>query len=345
MFRVSFILLLACCGAMSATIDVPKLKMLDDREMPAIALGTYLGFDKGGAVTSKDKQLRNVVMEAIDLGYRHFDTAAIYNTEGEVGEAIRLKIDEGVIKREDVFLTTKLWNTHHKREQVAVAMKETLNKTGLDYVDLFLMHWPIALNEDYSHSNTDYLETWRAMEEMVKLGYTKSIGLSNFNKLQVATVLQECTIKPVALQIEVHPQIIQEDLISYAKDEGIIVMGYSPFGSLVKRFGMDFPGPKMDDPVLTSLAQKYEKTPAQIVLRWLVDRNVVPIPKTVSPKRLLENINIFDFKLKEEEIEKINQFNSNTRYTLPSFWQTHPFYPFDIVPDPIPDPFRSQIKS
>ncbi|KAF9823146.1 hypothetical protein SFRURICE_016039 [Spodoptera frugiperda] len=251
---------------MSATIDVPKLKMLDGREMPAIALGTYLGFDKGGAVTSKDKQLRNVVMEAIDLGYRHFDTAAIYNTEEEVGEAIRMKIEEGVIKREDVFLTTK---------------------------------------EDYSHSDTDYLETWRAMEDMVKLGHTKSIGLSNFNKFQVATV---------------HPQIIQEDLITYAKDEGIIVMGYSPFGSLVKRFGMEFPGPKMDDPV---------------------DRNVVPIPKTVSSKRLLENINIFDFKLNEDEIEKINKFNSNTRYTLPSFWQKHPFYPFEMIPNPIPDPFRS----
>ncbi|KAF9416550.1 hypothetical protein HW555_006125 [Spodoptera exigua] len=341
MCRISILLLLACYGAMSAVVDVPKYKMLDGREMPAIGLGTYLGFDKGGAVTSKDKQLRNVVTEAIDVGYRHFDTAAIYNTESEVGEAIRMKIEEGVIKREDVFLTTKLWNTHHKREEVIIAMKETLNKTGLDYVDLFLMHWPIGVNADYTHSDTDFMETWHAMEDMVKLGFTKSIGLSNFNKMQIQRVLNEGTIKPVALQIEVHPQIIQEELIAFAKAEGIVVMGYSPFGSLVMRFGMEFPGPKMDDPVLTSLAQKYGKTPAQIVLRWLVDRNVVPIPKTVNPKRLRENINIFDFKLEEDEIEKINQFDSNTRYTLPSFWQTHPYYPFEQIPNPIPDPFRS----
>ncbi|XP_026736627.1 aldo-keto reductase AKR2E4-like isoform X2 [Trichoplusia ni] len=334
------VLLVLCQQAMSSFVDVPKIKMLDGREMPGIGLGTYLGFDQSGVIKSKDKQLRDVVLKAIDIGYRHFDTASIYDTEAEIGEAIRTKISEGVVKREDVFITTKLWNTQHKREEVTTAIKEVLNKTGLDYVDLFLIHWPIGLNADYSYSDVDYMETWRGMEDVQRLGLAKSIGLSNFNREQLQRVLNEGSVKPVALQIEVHPQIIQKDLISFAKSEGIVVLGYSPFGSLVMRYGIRFPGPRMDDPVLVTIAQKYGKTPAQVVLRWVVDRNVVPLPKTVNPKRLVENINIFDFKLTPEEIEKINQFNSNTRYTLPSFWQTHPYYPFEKVPNPISDPFR-----
>uniref|UniRef100_A0A2A4IW06 NADP-dependent oxidoreductase domain-containing protein n=1 Tax=Heliothis virescens TaxID=7102 RepID=A0A2A4IW06_HELVI len=336
----SLVLLLIVQGTMSSFVEVPKLMMLDGRKMPAIGLGTYLGFDKNGVVTSKNKELRDVVMEAIDMGYRHFDTASIYNTEAEVGEAINMKIDEGVVRREDIFITTKLWNTQHKREEVAVAMRDALNKTGLDYIDLYLMHWPIGLNEDYSHSDVDFMETWRGMEDMYRLGLAKSIGVSNFNKQQLHRVLDEGTVKPVALQIEVHPQIIQEELIGYCKSEDIVVMGYSPFGSLVMRYGMQFPGPKMDDPVLVSIAEKYGKTTAQVVLRWLVDRNVVPIPKTVNPKRLAENINIFDFHLQPDEIEKINRFDSHTRFTLPSFWQSHPYYPFEQVKDPIADPFR-----
>ncbi|XP_050359244.1 aldo-keto reductase AKR2E4-like isoform X2 [Nymphalis io] len=323
----------------AAFASVPKYKLNNGRDIPAIALGTFLGFDEHGMTKSQNKQLRNVILEAIDIGYRHFDTASVYETEGEIGEAVRMKIKEGVVQREDIFLTTKLWNTQHKREQVMKALQETLQKMELNYVDLYLMHWPIALNDDYTHSDVDYMETWRGMEDVQRLGLAKSIGVSNFNKEQLQRVLQEGSIKPVVIQIEIHPQIIQKELVDYAQSQDIVVMGFSPFGSLVMRYGMQFPGPKLDNPVLMEIANKYKKTTPQVVLRWLVDRNIIPIPKTTKHKRLEENINIFDFELTSEEIAMINRFDSKTRYTFPSFWQTHPHYPFESIENPIADPF------
>ncbi|XP_045782715.1 aldo-keto reductase AKR2E4-like isoform X2 [Maniola jurtina] len=317
---------------------VPKYELNDGREIPAIALGTYLGYDKNGVVKSINKQLRNVILQAIDVGYRHFDTASIYDTEEEIGEAIRMKIDEGAVRREDIFITTKLWNTHHRRNQVTKAVRESLTKFGLDFIDLYLMHWPIGLNEDYSYTDVDYLETWRGMEDAHQLGLVKSIGLSNFNKTQLERVITRGSVKPAALQIEIHPQIPQTELVRYAQSQGVVVMGYSPFGSLVMRYGVHFPG--LDGPTLGDIAGKYGKTPAQVLLRWLVERNIIPIPKTVKYSRLKENINIFDFQLTQEDMQKINQFDDETRYTMPSFWQTHPYYPFERVDNPVPNPFR-----
>ncbi|XP_063370847.1 aldo-keto reductase AKR2E4-like [Cydia amplana] len=303
--------------------------------MPALALGTYLGFNEHGIIRSDNHQLRDVIARSIDVGYRHFDTAAVYGTEGEVGEGVAAKLREGV-RRSDIFVTTKLWNTHHKREQVAAAVQQSLNASGLDYVDLYLMHWPIGLNENYSYSDVDFMETWRGMEDAHRLGLVKSIGVSNFNQEQLARLLNESSVKPSVLQIEVHPQFPQTSLVSFAHGRGLAVMGYSPLGALVARFGA--PAPRTET-VLQDLAKKYGKTEAQVILRWLVDRNIVPIPKTVKPNRLEENINIFDFKLEKDEIQQINTLNTNTRFTLPSFWQNHPYYPFEKIDNPIPNPF------
>ncbi|KPJ10854.1 Alcohol dehydrogenase [NADP+] A [Papilio machaon] len=325
-------------------VEVPKLKLNNGKLMPAIALGTYLGFDQGGVVKSVNKQLANVVMNAIDIGYRHFDTAAIYETEEEIGEGIRKKIEEGAINRDDIFVTTKLWNTQHKREQVPLALKQSLNKMGLNYVDLYLMHWPIGLNDDYTFSDVDFMETWRGLEDVQTMGLTKSIGVSNFNLDQLKILIKDASIKPVAIQVEVHPQMIQSEIIEYAKSEDMVVMGYSPFGSLVMRYGMQFPGPKIDEPVLVEIARKYNKTTPQVVLRWQIDRNVVPLPKSTNLKRLKENIDIFDFKLEQHEIEIINKFHNNVRYTLPSFWQTHPYYPFEKIDNPQANPFLNKRK-
>ncbi|KAJ0170130.1 hypothetical protein K1T71_014058 [Dendrolimus kikuchii] len=332
-------LLLAGLLYMAECSEVPTILLNNGERMPALALGTYLGFDKNGIVKSENKLLRDVVCQAIDIGYRHIDTASIYSTEREIGEAINMKIKQGVVKREDVFITTKLWNTRHKREQVAEALRESLKQLNLDYVDLYLMHWPIGINDDYTYSDVDFMETWQGMEDMQKLGLAKAIGVSNFNKEQLERVIREGSIRPAVIQIEVHPQIIQSDLISFAKSEGIVVMGYSPFGSLVSRYGMFFAGPRITDPKLVAIARKYGKTTPQVVLRWSVDRSVVPIPKSVNPNRLQENINIFDFSLTKEEINVINSYNSNTRYTLPSFWQNHPYYPFEKVDHPLANPF------
>ncbi|XP_048002182.1 aldo-keto reductase AKR2E4-like isoform X2 [Leguminivora glycinivorella] len=332
MLRAAILLL---AWRLATSVEMPKVKLNDGREMPALALGTYLGFNEQGIIHSENHQLRSVISQAIDVGYRHFDTAAIYGTEGEVGEGVAAKIKEGV-RRSDIFVTTKLWNTHHKREQVAVALQQSLKASGLDYVDLYLMHWPMGFNDDYSVSKVDYMETWRGMEDAHKLGLVKSIGVSNFNQEQLGRLLNESRVHPSVLQIEVHPQLPQTSLVSYAQSRGLVVMGYSPFGAMVSRFGA--PPPKKES-VLKELAEKYGKSEAQIVLRWLVDRNIVPIPKTVNPKRLEENINIFDFKLEKDEIQRVNTLDTNTRFTLPSFWQNHPYYPFDKVDNPIPSPF------
>ncbi|CAH2056249.1 unnamed protein product, partial [Iphiclides podalirius] len=341
--RSWLLLVLILASVMSGVLcgEVPNLKLNNGKLMPAIALGTYLGFDRNGIVKSENKLLRDVVLRAIDTGYRHFDTAFIYSNEDEIGEAIRMKIDEGAVNRNDIFVTTKLWNTQHKRDQVPLALKQSLVIMGLNYVDLYLMHWPIALNENFTFSDVDFMETWRGLEDVQRLGLAKAIGVSNFNLEQLKRVLKEGNIKPAAIQIEIHPQIIQSELIQYANSEGLAVMGYSPFGSLVKRYGFQFPGPRIDDPVLVEIARKYNKTTPQVVLRWLVDRKVVPVPKTTNFNRLKENINIFDFKLEQQEIEKINQFNTNVRYTFPSFWQTHPFYPFEKIDIPLADPFKA----
>ncbi|XP_032525418.2 aldo-keto reductase AKR2E4-like isoform X2 [Danaus plexippus] len=319
--------------------NVPKYKLINGREMPAIALGTYLGHDKSGMVRSVNKQLRDVVMQAIDVGYRHFDTAEIYGTEEELGEGVRRKMEEGAVRREELFITDKLWNTHHKREQVVPSLRESLSKMGLSYIDLFLMHWPMGLHEDYTHSDVDFMETWLGLEDAVRLGLARNIGVSNFNKQQLERILREGSIRPAALQIEVHPQIIQTELVQLAQRHQLVVMGYSPFGSLVTRYGLTFPGPTIDDPTLVAIARRHHKTTPQVVLRWLVDRNVVPVTKTVSPSRLKENIDIFDFELSAREIEIINKFDEKTRYTLPSFWQTHAYYPFEKVDNPSADPF------
>ncbi|OWR43401.1 3-dehydroecdysone 3beta-reductase [Danaus plexippus plexippus] len=374
--------------------NVPKYKLNNGREMPAIALGTYLGHDKSGMVRSVNKQLRDVVMQAIDVGYRHFDTAEIYGTEEELGEGVRRKMEEGAVRREELFITDKLWNTHHKREQVVPSLRESLCKMGLSYIDLFLMHWPMGLHlrdwfprerqeqtldgictrvlvvreifftctrntdvlqqvlmalrfrlqtaitsEDYTHSDVDFMETWLGLEDAVRLGLARNIGVSNFNKQQLERILREGSIRPAALQIEVHPQIIQTELVQLAQRHQLVVMGYSPFGSLVTRYGIKFPGPTIDDPTLVAIARRHHKTTPQVVLRWLVDRNVVPVTKTVNPSRLKENIDIFDFELSAREIEIINKFDEKTRYTLPSFWQTHAYYPFEKVDNPSADPF------
>ncbi|XP_050683611.1 aldo-keto reductase AKR2E4-like isoform X2 [Leptidea sinapis] len=314
--------------------EVPRIKLSNGAEMPAIALGAYLGFDENGIIRPREHNLRDVIVRAIDVGYRHFDTASIYETEAEVGQAVRLKIAEGAVHRHDIFITTKLWNTQHRRDQVVSSLKESLKKMGLSYVDLYLMHWPIGLNEDYSYSDADYMETWRGLEDAQWLGLTRSIGVSNFNQDQLQRVIAEGSIKPVALQIEIHPQLVQQELVDFAQRQGIVVMGYSPFGSLVKRFGVKLPGPQIDDSTLVEIAKKFNKTTPQVVLRWLVDRNIVPIAKTMSCKRLKENINIFDFQLNDADKTKINNFNENRRYTFPTFWQSHLYYPFEKVDNP-----------
>ncbi|KAK9884641.1 hypothetical protein WA026_007478 [Henosepilachna vigintioctopunctata] len=289
---------------------------------------------------SKKGEVTQAVKDAIDLGYRHIDCAHVYGNEKEVGDAIKAKITEGVVRREDLFLTSKLWNTFHRPDLVEVAIKETLKNLGVDFINLYLMHWPVAykeegelfpLNKDGKpiFSDVDYVDTWKSMEELVKKGFTKSIGLSNFNKRQIERVLEIATIKPVNNQIECHPYLNQTRLIDFCKSKGIAVTAYSPLGSPDRPWAKPEDPSLMQDTKLKELALKYKKTPAQILLRYQIQRNVITIPKSVTKSRIEENFNIFDFELSMEDMNYINTFDCNGRFCPMTASLGHPHHPFE----------------
>ncbi|KDR21031.1 hypothetical protein L798_04544, partial [Zootermopsis nevadensis] len=306
-------------------------------------------------------EMKQVVKDAIDAGYRHFDTALFYRNEKEVGAAIRAKIADGTITRNQVFVTTKLWNTHHRPDVVVPTLKTSLENLGLEYVDLYLIHWPFGfkvsfkygyfhglftrpnafrlcrqtegnplyasdmqegdngLPEDAAHkliySDVDYVDTWKTMEDCVRLRLTKSIGLSNFNSKQIQRVLDVATIKPVVNQIECHPYLNQTKLIKFCKEKGIVVTGYSPFGgptSIAPLHKGESPEP-LKDPKIKEVADKYGKTTAQIILRYLIQHGIVPIPKSSNKNRLQENIDIFNFELVPEDVAAMDALNRNKR--------------------------------
>ncbi|PNF24354.1 1,5-anhydro-D-fructose reductase, partial [Cryptotermes secundus] len=239
----------------------PTVKLNNNYDFPVIGLGTYNA--------GKEGEVEQVVKDAIDVGYRHIDGAMVYENEKEVGAAINAKIAEGVIKREDIFVTSKLWNTYHKPELVQQGLRKTLADLGLKYLDLYLMHWPFAFKEgevlmpkdengQLIPSDVDYVDTWKEMEECVKSGLTKSIGLSNFNSEQIQRVLDIATIKPVVNQVECHPYLNQSKLIAFCKERGIVITAYCPLGSPNSIARADFPAP-LKDPTLQEIAKKHGK--------------------------------------------------------------------------------------
>jgi len=269
----------------------------------------------------------------------------VYQNEEEVGAGIKAKIAEGVVKRENLYVVSKLWNTKHRADLVVPSCKKTLSDLGLDYVDLYLIHWPMGYLEDtdqlcpadadgkFIPSKSDFLDTWKEMEKCVQLGLTKSIGLSNFNSEQVSKVLENCTIKPVVNQIEVHPYLNQAKLVDWLKTKDIYVMGYSPLASPKKPWSKPTDPNPLDEVKLQEIAKKYKKTAAQVVLRWVVQRGIIVIPKSVQKKRLQENVDIFDFTLAPEDVAKISAIEAECgRYRGGAELSatTHKDYPFHI---------------
>uniref|UniRef100_A0A182WDU2 NADP-dependent oxidoreductase domain-containing protein n=1 Tax=Anopheles minimus TaxID=112268 RepID=A0A182WDU2_9DIPT len=319
---------------------VPSVRLNNGLEMPVLGLGTYMATEEEGVAAVK---------MAIDEGYRHIDTAYFYQNENQVGQAVRAKIAEGVIKREDVFIVTKVWNTFHAPEHVEQACQRSLDNLGLDYIDLYLIHWPMGwkfagwtaddllrMNADGKSidSDVDYLDTWKAMEKLAKSGKVKSIGVSNFNSEQLTRLLANCEIKPVTNQIEVNPGINQRKMIEFCRKHDIVVTAYSPLG----RPNMDDPVvgnagiPKhaLDDPRVVAIGKKYGKSPGQIVLRYLIELGTLPIPKSSKLERIRQNIDIFDFKLTEEEIKVMDQFNTGCRTVPFNFSSEHKYFPFKL---------------
>lgn len=285
-----------------------------------------------------------MIKHAIDHGYRHIDTALFYQNEAQVGQAIREKIADGTVKRDEIFLVTKLWNTYHDPTKVEDGCKISLANLGLDYIDLYLMHTPMGSKfigdgfENYmpkdaegniDFSDVDYLDTWRAMEGLVAKGLVKSIGVSNFNSEQVQRVLTEGSIKPVTNQVECGPTLNQIELTKFCKDRGVTVTAYTPLGRM-QAVSADGPKAAVADERVIAIAEKYGKTTAQVILRYLIQLGVMPIPKSANKDRVVQNISIFDFELNQDDMKVIGTFNSGERMVPFAMSTKHKYFPFNI---------------
>ena len=259
-----------------------KLKLHNGTEIPILGLGTYSA--DGGRTTAE------TVKAALELGYRSIDTASFYNNEKEVGEGIK----ESAVYRGDIFVTTKLWNDDHGYDKALKAFEASLQRLDLNYVDLYLIHWP---------GKDKYVETWKALERLYDEGLVKAIGVSNFKEHHLKTLMSTSNEKPVVNQIELHPRLTSESLREYCKRMDIKVEAWSPLAN----------GRLLNEPTINYIAKKHGRTPAQIILRWHIQNDIIIIPKTSSKKRLVENASIFDFRLSMEEMNLIDSLNMNER--------------------------------
>ncbi|AOC92037.1 aldo/keto reductase [Bacillus amyloliquefaciens] len=239
-------------------------------------------------------ELVNAVKTALVHGYRSVDTAAIYGNEEGVGEGIRQGLQEAGLKREDIFVTSKVWNADLGYEETLKAFDTSLEKLGLDYLDLYLIHWPVE---------GKYIDAWRALETLYRNGRIKAIGVSNFQIHHLKHLMKETEIKPMINQVEYHPRLTQKELQAFCAEQGIQLEAWSPL----------MQGQLLDHPVLQEIAQKYGKSAAQVILRWDLQNGVITIPKSTKKHRIEENANVFDFELSAEDMKRVDDLNENLR--------------------------------
>jgi methylglyoxal/glyoxal reductase len=261
-----------------------RIRLNNGVEIPQLGLGVYQS--PPGKITQR------VVRYALKIGYRHIDTAYIYGNESDVGKALR----ESGVQREEVFITTKLWNTNQVGYDSALqACKESLHRLGLTYVDLYLIHWPI---QGISNS----IEIWRAMVHLLREGKARAIGVSNYTIGDLKEILQDSDVVPAVNQVEFHPFLYQNDLLSFCEKNSIQLEAYSPLTR----------GKRLNNPTVLAVAKKYgNKTPAEVLIRWSLQHNLVVIPKSVHEDRILENSQVFDFELGAEDMKLLDSLNEN----------------------------------
>lgn len=257
-----------------------RLSLNDGNDIPVLALGVWRSHEN----------TKQAVLEALEAGYRHIDTASVYKNEEAVGEAIK----ESGIPREELFITTKLWNQDMRDHKVMEAFESSLKKLGLDYVDLYLIHWPVK---------NEYIPSYKVMEEIYRSGRAKAIGVSNFKTHHLQDLLDNTEIVPAVNQMEFNPQMQDYDILEMCIEKGIVFEAWSPLGS----------GACLDDEQIKEIGKKYNKSAAQVIIRWLLQKGIVVFPKSVHEARIKENANVFDFELTNEDMKLIDGMNRNLR--------------------------------
>lgn len=311
-------------------IGIEQTQLSSGRTLDSVGLGLW---------KIENDLTAGVVQTAIDCGYRHFDSACDYGNEVEAGEGFDAAISAGKVKRDELWITSKLWNTYHRAEHVRPALERTLKDLQTDYLDLYLMHFPIS--QAYVPFDTRYppgwfddpdvaspamkadhvplIETWQAMEDLVDAGLIREIGVCNFSTALLRDLSNQSRIKPAMLQIELHPYLVQEKLVRFCHESDIAVTGFSPLGAQ-SYFQLNMAQSDeavIEQPVIKAIAAAHSKTPAQVVLRWGVQRGTAIVPKTTSEARLKENIALFDFELTEDEMASINGLDRHRRFNDP----------------------------
>lgn len=301
------------------------LKFRNNDEMPAIGLGTW---------KSAKGKVEEAVKIALEEGYRHIDCAATYGNEAEIGNAFSEVFSEGKIKREEVWVTSKLWNDSHQKEHVIPALKQTLKDLQLDYLDLYLMHWPVAFKHGvgFPEKDDDYLsleevpiiETWNAMIEAKKQGLVKHIGVSNFSIKKMEDLMSKTEDIPEMNQVELHPFLQQDSLLEFSKKNNIHLTAYSPLGSgdRIKEMKAENEPSLLEEPVIKKIAEKHSATPGQILISWSVERGTAVIPKSTSKGHIISNLESEKIHLDSQDMEEIAKLDRHFRYVTGEFFVT-----------------------
>jgi len=296
-----------------------KLIFQNHDAMPALGLGTWQA-PKG--------EVGEAVREAIRIGYRHIDCAAVYGNEKEIGEALEAAFQAGDVRREELWITSKLWNNRHGHANVRPAIEKTLADLRLDYLDLYLIHWPVPMKYVVPHVPNQFLtldeqpiaDTWLGMEEVLEAGLTRHIGVSNFSIKKLESLLEVARHNPEVNQVEMHPLLAQNLLCRFCEAEKIHMTAYTPLGRPASSDRPANAPELLESPVVTAIAEQHQCTPAQVVLAWAMERGTSPIPKSTNPKRLQENFASQNVELTAADMAAMNMLDRHFRYVDGSFW-------------------------